>query len=170
AGQSVANYTVSTSVSDDDGLAGNASTAVVTVSNVAPTLSGLGVTPGTINENGMTNLTGTIADVGALDTFTLVVNWGDGAPQTVTNLTSGPINVAHRYLNNSPVIPISNYTGSATVTDNDGASAPTATTVATVDDVAPTASAFVSQTVSSGIPTSLTGSFTDPGTQDTFSF
>ncbi|MEZ6110700.1 MAG: hypothetical protein R3C99_06775 [Pirellulaceae bacterium] len=31
----------------------------------------------TINENGVATLTGTIADPGTLDTFTLVVNWGD---------------------------------------------------------------------------------------------
>jgi hypothetical protein len=32
-----------------------------------------------INENGTATLTGTITDPGTKDTFTLTVNWGEGA-------------------------------------------------------------------------------------------
>src|SRR4029079_14441827 len=98
-GQSVTNFTVSANVTDDDGGVAPTTTAVVTVNNVNPTLTGLGTSLGSINENGITNLTGTISDTGALDTFSLVINWGDGAQQTVSNLHSGLFSVAHRYLN-----------------------------------------------------------------------
>src|SRR5262249_12571488 len=140
-----------------------------TVNNVAPVLSALGLTAVSVNENGVTSLTGTISDAGT-DTFALVINWGDGAPQTISNLASGPFSISHRYLNNVPGSPVSNFTISVSLSDDDGGSAPLATTVATVNDVAPTATIFASQTVTSGLPTSMTGSFTDPGTQDTFAF
>ncbi|MEZ6110702.1 MAG: hypothetical protein R3C99_06785 [Pirellulaceae bacterium] len=58
----------------------------MTVDDVAPTLTLDAVT--TINENGVATLTGTIADPGTLDTFTLVVNWGDAlSPNNVETYT-----------------------------------------------------------------------------------
>src|SRR5262249_54380200 len=99
-GQPVSNFTASVNVTDDDLGAAATTTAVVTVNNVAPTLSGAGVSMNSINENGITVLTGTITDPGVLDTFSLVVNWGDGAVQTINNLTNGIFSVAHRYRDN----------------------------------------------------------------------
>ena len=62
-------------VTDDDSGEGTGSTTL-TVTNVAPVLGEMAAT--SVDENGTTHLTGTITDPGALDTFTLVVNWGDG--------------------------------------------------------------------------------------------
>src|SRR5207248_2898272 len=53
-----------------------------------------------------------------------------------------------------------------TVTDN-GGSVGQAQAVVTVNNVAPTAHAWPSQTVSEGTPVTLTGSYDDPGVLDT---
>ena len=57
----------------------------VTVVNVDPTLSNVAITAA-VFENGTATLTGTISDPGTLDSFTLVVTWGDGATSTYRSL------------------------------------------------------------------------------------
>src|SRR5207248_715294 len=92
-----------------------------TVTNVAPTLQGLRVTS-PINENDVATLTGTIVDPGIQDTFTLTVNWGEGAPETfrfAAGTTDFP--VSHRYLDDIPSGTASDtYALSVTITDNHG--------------------------------------------------
>src|SRR5205823_424785 len=56
-----------------------------------------------------------------------------------------------------------------TVTDDDGG-ATSASTVVTVLNVAPTVSAGSAQTVTEGSPVSLHGTFSDPGSLETFTF
>ena len=77
-------------------------TTTITVNNVAPQVSGVAITT-PIFENGTATLTGTITDPGTQDTFTLVVNWGEGAPQTY-NLAAGAtsFSVTHQYLDDNP--------------------------------------------------------------------
>lgn len=69
-------YTVTYKVTDDDGGV-HSDVAVITVNNVAPTLSNVAITS-PIDENDSATLSGNIGDVGALDSFTLDVVWGDG--------------------------------------------------------------------------------------------
>ena len=79
----------------------SARSATVTVPNVAPVLSDVAAT--NIDENGTTHLTGTITDPGVLDTFTLVVDWGEGAPQTFTyEAGTTSFDVTHQYLDDNP--------------------------------------------------------------------
>src|SRR5262249_33100626 len=148
----------------------NNALAQVVVSNVAPVITSLTPATSTINENGVTTLTGTITDVGTLDTFTLSVNWGDGNVQSVTNLGSGQFTVTHRYLDNIPKGLVSNFTVSATVTDDDGGVSNTPTVAVTVNNVAPTVSALAVTpgSVNENGVTTLSGTIGDVGTLDTF--
>lgn len=111
----------------------------VTVQNVAPSLA-LELPSSTIQENGSTTLTGTITDVGTLDTFTLNLNWGDPlSPNPTQSFTFGtsPLTVAadginwnpttrefslpHQYLDDNPSVSSSDqYTISVSVIDDDG--------------------------------------------------
>lgn len=65
--------TISVTVTDDD-LGTVTQTASVTVSNVGPTLS---ISAPNINENGTTTLSGTLTDIGLLDTHDVDIKWGD---------------------------------------------------------------------------------------------
>src|SRR5262249_9005107 len=113
-------YAVSVTVTDSDGST-VAGSAAVTVNNVAPPLTDFSAA--SINEGGTTHLTGTIADPGALDSFTLVVNWGDGSSQTY-NFAAGTasFDVTHSYADNPDPHPSSGgtYVIGVTVTDSDG--------------------------------------------------
>src|SRR5262249_46971545 len=75
-------YTISATATDQHGTYAAGNTVSVTVNNVAPTLSNVGITS-PVNQASPATLTGSIADPGTQDPVTLVVNWGDGsAPQT----------------------------------------------------------------------------------------
>jgi hypothetical protein len=89
-------------VKDKDNDSDDASKGI-TVHNVAPTLSNVGVTS-PINENGTATLTGNITDPGTLDTFSLVINWGDGSGPETLNLAAGTssFSLSHTYLDDSP--------------------------------------------------------------------
>ena len=126
------NYTIGLTITDDD--TGNSSaTAAVTVNNVVPLLGDLVAT--TIDENGVTRLTGTITDPGTLDTFTLDVNWGDDlSPNNVEQYTypagTTLFELTHRYLEgNSTVTNTVAYVISVTVTDDDTSEGATDTAV-----------------------------------------
>ena len=163
------NMTIRLTLSDQHADTSDATSQIV-VNDLPPTVTGLHMQAGTINENDVATLTGTVTDPGPLDTFSLAINWGDGVPQTVTNKPSGAFTVTHRYLNNIPGIPVSNYTISVTATDDDGFTGASVTTIETVDNVAPTANGGGNRTVTTGSLVTLTGSQTDPGTLDTFAY
>jgi uncharacterized delta-60 repeat protein len=108
------NYTINLSLSDSNGGNTTDSTAL-TVNNLPPALSSITVNPGTINAGGTTTLSGNISDVGTFDTHQIVINWGDGSPNTTLNLPPGAtaFNANHQY-NNSGVFNIA-----ITATDDD---------------------------------------------------
>jgi hypothetical protein len=146
-------------VDDDHGTRGGRTN--ITISNVAPELTDLAVTP--ILENGTATLTGTISDVGSLDTFTVEIDWGNGT-QTFTNVPAGPFSYERPYLDDNAA---DSYPVSITVTDDDGGAVSGDTAVA-VTNVAPTLIVnAVSAIVENGIAT-LTGTISDPGMLDTF--
>lgn len=70
-------YTVDVRVTDDDGGTILA-TRSIAISNAPPELLDLQVTPSAIDEGGEVTLTGSIEDLGPLDTQTVLINWGDG--------------------------------------------------------------------------------------------
>jgi hypothetical protein len=116
--------TVRLRIRDNDGAYSAIDNATVNVANVAPTVSNVVLTP-VINEDGIATLSGTIIDPSSLDSFTLTVNWGEGAPQTY-NLPAGSttFSVSHQYLDDNPSVTSSDtYNVSATLMDDDGGSA-----------------------------------------------
>ena len=76
-------FTVGVKVTDSDG-GYDTDTSTVTVTNVAPSVSGLASTSPR-DENTVLTVTGLISDPGWLDPLTATIDWGDGAgPQAVT--------------------------------------------------------------------------------------
>jgi Ca2+-binding RTX toxin-like protein len=144
----------------------------IRVTNVAPTLSDLSATP--IFENGTTTLSGTIADVGTLDTFEVEIDWNaDGTvDETHEGLSAGTFFYTHQYLDDDPTgTPVDNMPIQVTVTDDDTGSVSAETTVE-VTNVAPviqsvTSSASECGHAAEGVPVTLSGRFSDVGTLDT---
>ena len=136
-----------------------------------PVLSNVAITP-SINENDLATLSGQISDADATSTFTLVINWGDGAPQTL-NYPAGTTSFSqtHRYLDDNPTGTSSDaYTVNLTLTNNHGGTA-TGSTSVTVNNVAPggLAAGFTPSPIVVGATTTFSGTLTDPGTLDTHS-
>src|SRR5262249_51639093 len=106
--------------------------------NFSPVVTGLTATS-PINENATATLTGTLSDPDALDTHTVVINWGPGEGSTTLTLTAGvsTFSATHQYLDDNPTGTSSDvYPVSVTITDNHGASGAASTSV-TVNNVAP---------------------------------
>ncbi|MBI4339791.1 MAG: thrombospondin type 3 repeat-containing protein [Chloroflexi bacterium] len=161
--------TVSVQVDDGDGGV-TTDSAVVTVSNVAPLVSNLQVTPATVSENDNATLTGSITDPGAQDTQTVVITWGDGSPSTTLNLGAGvnSFSASHQYLDDNPTGTASDANAiSVTVTDKDGGQGAAAATV-TVNNLAPaiTGTSGPADPLALGTPTAIAASFTDVGSLD----
>ena len=130
-GTSPDDYQITVTATDDDG-GSTTTTASVTVSNVAPELSLS--PPQSIDEGGTTTLGGTISDVGELDTFTVIIDWGNGT-ETFTGVTAGPFQFTRQYADDSGP---DAYAIQIAVIDDDGGAA-SGTANVTVSNVAPTA-------------------------------
>ena len=159
-------YNVTISVTDKDSGVGTSSATVVTVNNVAPTVAAPTVAPTTVNEGASTAFTvsGTFTDpAGALDqTFTAVVNWGDGGPTSPAVVSA----FGYSFSGNHTYAQSGSYNVTVAVTDKDGGIGTSAATVVTVNNVAPTVStpAVSPTSTSEGTSTAFTvsGTFTDP--------
>jgi hypothetical protein len=160
-------YAVAITVNDDDAGSDTAS-ASVAVHNVAPSL-GTATPTSPVNESDSSTLAGIFTDPGTLDTFILVVDWGDGVIASYPLGTSRTFSVSHQYLDDNPTGTASDvYPVSWTVTDDDTGSDSDNGNV-TVNNVAPTAVnlSLSATTINENGSTTLGGSFTDPGTLDT---
>jgi PKD repeat protein len=146
-------YTVTLAVTDNGGEVGN-STLAVSVANVAPTVH---AGPDRIVDEGSdVCMIGYFTDPGALDTHTIVWDFGDGAT------ASGTLNPVHIYADDGV------YTVTLTVTDDDGDPGSDTRTV-TVYNVPPLVDAGPDQAANEGEAVAFAGSFDDPGTLDTHS-
>jgi hypothetical protein len=120
-----------------------------------------------INENDLATLTGLISDPDPRDAFTLTVNWGDGSVGTYTYAagTTG-FGVTHCYLDNLPGD--ARYTIALTLSDNRGGLS-FQNDWEVVKNVAPSNVLVTAgpATINENDATTLSGSFTDPGTLDT---
>jgi hypothetical protein len=167
-------YIINVAVTDDDGGTDTAGTSV-TVGNVAPIVQ-LDSVP-TIHEDGTATLTGTITDPGTLDTFTLVVDWGDPlSPANQTTHTYGPsdtgaqtFTLTHQYLDDNPTdTPHDTYIINVAVTDDDGAS-DTDVTPVNVGNVLPVLTPIsVSGNLVEGETVHIATTFIDAGLLDTY--
>lgn len=171
------NGTYNVRVTADDNYEGRlSSTFQVTVDNVAPVINAAGAV---IYENQAATVTGEITDPGARDSFTLVVNWGEGLPQTVSvPAGSTSYSISHAYLDDNPTAtPSDPYPVYVTITDKDGGqgAAPTAVTVKNanpevrIDRLVDEAGQEVgaSEVVLVGLPVTAHESYSDQGVMDT---
>jgi VCBS repeat-containing protein len=137
----------------NDGMADSAPVTVtlsITPVNDVPVFVTVSVTP-VVDENGIVTLSGSFEDPDSGDTHTLNVDWGDGST-SVLNLGAGvfTFTAMHQYLDDNP---------SATTSDNYGIP------LSLADDQGGSTATMSS---TKGNAFSRTGSFTDPGTQDTW--
>jgi hypothetical protein len=184
-------YLVTLTPHDDDSGTGEMQAATVTVQNVAPSVALDPVTM--IDENGTAVLSGTISDIGSLDTFTLDVTWGDPlSPDNVQSFALGTValtqaadgidwdpltrsfTVSHQYLDDNPsVTTFDDYTIDVTATDDDSLSGVDSETVR-VNNVLPALMVGDPIMIDEGVLLDMTGddgapnvaSFADVGTLD----
>lgn len=139
------------------------------VNNAAPSITSISATS-VVDENEIVTLSGTFDDVGLGDTHSIVVDWGEGTPQIISLAPgSREFSIAHRYLNDATADTIEGiYPIHVELRDDDTGLSTEATTT-TVRNVAPaiTNLQLDSTVLANGIAT-LTGTFVDPGTEDTF--
>lgn len=124
-------YTVTVSVTDNQGATGTG-TAAVTVNNVAPTVGTVTVTPSPAHINSAVTASASFTDPGMLDTHTATWNWGDGITSTgtVTELNgSGSVSNTHTYTS------FGTYTVTLTVTDKDNTAGTNSTSVTVVKQI-----------------------------------
>ena len=152
-------YTVSVTLSDDDGGAVT-ETVTVEVTNVDPTLTLDAVTA--IVEGGTATLSGIYADVGAADTHEILIDWGDGNTETVT-VSGGTFSVDHVYVDDNAA---DEYTVSVTLSDDDGGTVTEAATVE-VTNVDPTSTLDAVTAIVEGDTATLSGTYADVGAADT---
>ncbi|HEY1601951.1 MAG TPA: hypothetical protein VGG64_20280, partial [Pirellulales bacterium] len=151
-------------VVDNFGLSTTGDTSLL-VSNVAPTVSGLSITPGSLQIANTATLTGTIFDPGPADNFTLTVNWGDGTAQEVIALAAGSTSftLSHAFTDNTRGQPDQvNPVLVSVVDDHNGLG--TALTSITVHDIAPTLIDYKNTNVGSDGIVTIVGNATHPGT------
>ncbi|NLS96729.1 MAG: cadherin-like domain-containing protein [Planctomycetaceae bacterium] len=156
-------YTVTVTVTDDDGGAANG-TFEIAVGNADPQVTPIGSQ--TISEGeSLDKALARFADAGSLDTHTALIDWGDGTQPVVgvVDQGAGTVSGSHVY----PDEEGSPYTVTVTVTDNDGGVG-TGTFQVTVSNAAPVLEAIADTAVNEGDVFTLgPAAFTDAGTLDT---
>jgi fibronectin-binding autotransporter adhesin len=139
--------------------------AVLSTVSTGPTNLQATLSPSTINEGDSLVLSASFSDPGSSQPHTVTISWGDGSQDTLTLApTATSFAQSHRYLNNSPDGRA--FLVSLTVADASGHSVST-TLFADVLNVAPVITALSATLDATGV-TTLTGTFEDPGTLDTF--
>src|SRR5262249_8903280 len=148
-------YTVTLTVSDGQG-GSTSDSLVVTVLNVAPTLTLSGASAA--NEGSTYTLNLSASDPGQDTIASWTITWGDGNVQTVSG---NPGSVTHTYADGTQT-----FTISATATDEDGTYNAGNSVNVTVNNVAPTASLSGPATGARGQVRTFTLGATDPSAVD----
>ena len=160
----VGNFTVTATVTDNAGASATATSSVsVHQPNQAPSVASFGVTAG--SEGGNSDLALTFADVDASDTHTVTVAWGDGSTSDPVVLSSDVTTFAasHVYADTG------NYSVVLTLADSAGHTV-TANASVSPTNVAPVVGSLslLPSSVVDHQTLTVSGTFTDPGTADTF--
>ena len=157
-------FTVTATVTDDAGASATATSSLsVHASNQAPSVTSFGVTAGA--EGGSSNLALTFADVDASDTHTVSVAWGDGSTSAPVVLSSDvtTFDASHVYADTGSYSVVLTLADSAGHTVTANASVSPTNVAPVVGSLSLSPSSVVDhQTLT------VSGTFTDPGTADTF--
>lgn len=160
----VGDFTVTATVADNAGASAVAtSTISVRAPNLPPTVGSLVLTAGA--EGGSSTLALTFADPDALDTHTVSVAWGDGSTSAPVSLAAGvtTFDTSHVYADTGVYSVVVTLSDSAAHTVTAGGSVSPSNVVPVVGSLTLSPSSVVDhQTLT------VSGSFTDPGTADTF--
>lgn len=144
------NATFTATLGADDGTTVVQSTAVLTTSNVAPTVSIAAPATGATAAVGSTvSLSAPVADAGSNDTLTCTVSWGDGTVNSTGVITGGSCTSAHVFT------AAANRTITVTVVDDDGGSRSTSRVVTVV--AAPTITGLSPTSGPVGTTVTITG-------------
>ena len=156
-------YAVTVTVTDDDG-ASAADSVSITVVDVPPTLVLNGATG--VNEGTPYLLTlGPVSDPGSETVTQYVIHWGDGVTDT---LSAAAVTAANRQINHTYASGTISRTIAIDLVDEDGTHVNAGTKDVTVQNVSAVLTGVTPNATKlqeNGILT-LTGTFTDPGTQD----
>ncbi|GAJ00550.1 unnamed protein product, partial [marine sediment metagenome] len=132
-------YTVTLTVTDKDGGVGTdtLTVTIIRTGGQAPEIIEISVTDD-INENDIAILSGLFIDPDMLDSYTLVIDWGDGSSDTfVLDVGDRSFSAEHQYLDDEPSgTQQDDYTIEIVLTDIEGGQ-DTASTAITVNNVAP---------------------------------
>ncbi|KKM61035.1 hypothetical protein LCGC14_1535800, partial [marine sediment metagenome] len=155
-------------VTDNQGMT-SSDTAYVEVTSDSPFIMDFGLDTAVIDENDETTLSVDFHDRNPLDEHTAIIEWGDGNGDTL-HFVDGErtFSLSHTYLDDDPTgTPSDEFVITATVSDDSAGD--TATTTLTVKNVAPTLSdVLLTPEINEGESAILSGTISDPGTQDTF--
>ena len=157
--------TLTVTITLSDGLFATTRFVGVDVLNAAPSINSFALSSASVEAGQAVTATGTFADSGTLDTHTVTVDWGDLSPKTTMNLVAGVSSFTtspHTYVN------AGDFTVTATVADNAGASA-TATSSVSVHQAnqAPSIASLNLTTGAEGGSSSLALTFADTDAADT---
>jgi hypothetical protein len=146
----------------------------VEADNVPVVVNPLVLSKSSINENDSITLDVSFVAIDTQDTHDVVIDWGDGSPNTVFSVAAGvrSFSKVHQYLDDNPTgTPVDVNTIKVTVTDDDAdtGSNTAPITVANLDPVltATDNSADLGTKAKEGEIVTVTGAFTDVGTKDT---
>jgi hypothetical protein len=165
-------FTVRVKATDPDG-AFDTDSATVTVTNVAPTVSGLS-SDGPKPEGSPVTVTGIVSDPGWLENLSATINWGDGsATETITGGTLENVrsdatltfSISHTYLDDD-----ADDLYTATICGIDDDTSTCAPLVIGVFNVPPSVGPITipGGAVQINTPVDVSASFSDPGILDTF--
>jgi hypothetical protein len=144
-------------------------TVSVEIINEAPDITAYDTS---ILENEFATLVVEIDDPSPDDTFTATIQWGDGSPIETYPISAGEtiFSANHQYPDDNPTgTSQDDYWVSVTIQDDD-LGEDTDTAIVTVYNVPPTAYAGSDQTIDEGQTAIFSGSYTDPGPEDTHIF
>jgi PKD repeat protein len=154
-------FTASVTVTDNGGKSVSGTTTVV-VTNVAPSLAAVAVSPSSPADHDTVTVSGSFTDPGINDTFTVTIDWGDQTATTTQSLAAGTrdYSAAHSYAT------AGTYTVSVTVTDRDGGTGSgTASVVVHARNTGPSDLVLTSSVAD--LSATVRGTFVDPDAADT---
>jgi hypothetical protein len=159
-------YPVNVRVTDGDGGVATGSGNVL-VDNIAAEISDVTLSPAIVEGDSAT-FAGTISDPGLLDTFSLVVDWGDGSVVSYTYPAgTSAISETHSYLDDNPTGTAADvYTVDYSLRDDDAGINGGSTSI-TVNNAAPSLTPGQDQVVFENSVLNLSLAISDAGVLDT---